>query len=565
LLSLTAAARADEPPAEVQEFLDAGEFGPARNAAVSLEDAAARDAALAAVAAAQAGAGGRRAALDTTYSIESDLARKSALDRIGAAPPPFFGSSAYGGAGGRGGGVVADFDSLIELITTTVSPQSWDEVGGPGAISEFATGVYVDSLGLLKKLPPQTDRSLIAVRAAAATIGSSADPRKPAILRKVSLNRLEREVQMLHALGREPTEAMQTLAGLARIQYVLVYPDSGDIVLAGPAGDWRRNSEGRFVTVDKGAPVLSLDDLVVTLRNAYSKEGRFGCSIVPRKENLAAAQAVNDRWSKAPLKPGQRERWLKEFQAAMGRQDIVTHGIDPRTHACLTIVEADYRMKLVGIGLEESVAGVESYLDSIEVSKDGKIPPMSVLRWWFTLNYDALTATESRDAFALNGPGVKVLSENEMLTEKGERVHTGKSDELNSRFAESFTKHYELLAAKYPLYAELRNVFDLALVGAVIQSHDLPGQCGWHMTHFGPDGAYQPALGIAPTEVESVLNHKVLAGGKNVIAAVSGGVVVDARQLAGKQAVKTDTYGALKAERVGSAPQDLPRNAWWWD
>jgi general secretion pathway protein D len=31
---------------------------------------------------------------------------------------------------------MADFDSLIEVITTTVRPQSWDEVGGPGSISE---------------------------------------------------------------------------------------------------------------------------------------------------------------------------------------------------------------------------------------------------------------------------------------------------------------------------------------------------------------------------------------------------------------------------------------------
>lgn len=559
--STAAIASAAEPPADVQAFVEAGEFGPARAAAEGIGVAADRDAALTAIAAAQAGAGGRRAALDTTYSIESDLARRSALDRIGSAPPPFFGG---GYEGGRGGGVQADFDSLIELITTTIAPQSWDEVGGPGAIQEFATGVYVDATGLLKKLPPSTDRSLISVRSAAAAVNSTGDPRKSSILRKISLNRLEREVQMLHALGRDPDEAMQSLAGLQRIKYVLVYPESGDIVLAGPAGDWRRDAQGRFVAAEKGSPIVSLDDLVVTLRNAYGKTGRFGCSIVPRADNLAAAQAVNDRWSKAPLKPGQRDKWLKEFRDAVGRQDIETHGIDPRTHACLTIVEADYHMKLVGLGLEEGMLGVQSYLDSIEVAKDGSTPPMSVLRWWFTLNYDALTATESRDAFELKGPGAKVLSENELLTEKGERVHTGKSDELNSKFADSFTKHFDSLAAKYPVYAELRNVFDLALVSAVIQSHDLPGQCNWHMAHFGPDGDYQPALGVAPAEVESVMNHKVV-NGKHVIAAVSGGVVVDARQLAAKQAVKTDTYGDLKAERNGSAPQNLPRSAWWWD
>ena len=30
-----------------------------------------------------------------------------------------------------------DYDSLIELITTTIEPHSWDEVGGPGSISGF--------------------------------------------------------------------------------------------------------------------------------------------------------------------------------------------------------------------------------------------------------------------------------------------------------------------------------------------------------------------------------------------------------------------------------------------
>jgi general secretion pathway protein D len=41
------------------------------------------------------------------------------------------------GPGGAGGGAQADFDQLIELITSTISPSTWDEVGGPGAIQEF--------------------------------------------------------------------------------------------------------------------------------------------------------------------------------------------------------------------------------------------------------------------------------------------------------------------------------------------------------------------------------------------------------------------------------------------
>jgi len=45
------------------------------------------------------------------------------------------------GRGGMGGAALADFDSLIDLIETTVSPNSWDSVGGPGSISPFPTNL----------------------------------------------------------------------------------------------------------------------------------------------------------------------------------------------------------------------------------------------------------------------------------------------------------------------------------------------------------------------------------------------------------------------------------------
>ena len=47
------------------------------------------------------------------------------------------------GPGGLGGGAMADFDSLIELITTTVAPESWDDVGGPGSIAPFETNLSI--------------------------------------------------------------------------------------------------------------------------------------------------------------------------------------------------------------------------------------------------------------------------------------------------------------------------------------------------------------------------------------------------------------------------------------
>jgi len=47
------------------------------------------------------------------------------------------------GPGSLGGGSQADFDSLIELITSTVKPTTWDGVGGPGSIAPFETNLSI--------------------------------------------------------------------------------------------------------------------------------------------------------------------------------------------------------------------------------------------------------------------------------------------------------------------------------------------------------------------------------------------------------------------------------------
>jgi hypothetical protein len=219
-------------------------------------------------------------------------------------------------------------------------------------------------------------------------------------------------------------------------------------------------------------------------------------------------------------------------------------------------------MKLVGMGLEDGVLGVTSYLKSIPA--DQAPASMSVLRWWFTMDYPSLGATPARTAFEIRGQGVRVLSENEMLTERGERVHTGQSDERNAQFAHSFTKHFDDLAAKYPIYAELQNVFDLALVAALLVAEDLPGQVDWHLVHLSDPQRYAVQLAAAPTEVDTVVNHRQLQGNR-IVAGVSGGVSVDSARFVSKPAIETDDYGALQAEYTGAQPQQLPQDAWWWD
>ncbi|MBL9122330.1 MAG: hypothetical protein JNG90_01770, partial [Planctomycetaceae bacterium] len=65
------------------------------------------------------------------------LAQTHVGDNRGTLAGSLSGATQPVGPGGAGGGAAADYDSLIRLITTTIAPTTWDEVGGQGAISPF--------------------------------------------------------------------------------------------------------------------------------------------------------------------------------------------------------------------------------------------------------------------------------------------------------------------------------------------------------------------------------------------------------------------------------------------
>ena len=554
---LTAEEEAVPSLATVQSFVNSGEFQAALGMVHRVPDLQLRDQMLRQIATAQSQAGSVRAAVSSASDIEDDRYRTETLIEI---------SNPSVSTHARGGGVEPDFDSLIELISTTIDPESWEELGGPGAIAPFESGVFVDSQGTLQRVTQFSNNGLLS----SIHQGSNIDSGNRAVannapLRKVSLNRLEKAVQLQAALGKAPSSEMMNLAGLQRIRYVFVYPDTQEIVLAGPAGAWKQNVEGRTVSADNGRPVLQLDDLVVILRNMKNQKGRFGCSITPYQQNLAATQDYLNQTAGKSIHPRQRPKWLTGLRDSLGKQKIEVYGIDPATRAASILVEADYHMKQIGMDLEDGTFGVPSYLESVKLAADGTAPPMDVLRWWFTLNYQSVQTTKQRSAFELRGQGVQVMSENELLDQQGNRIHTGKSKSSNAAFARNFTKHFNALAVKYPVYNELQNIFDLALTAAVIDREGLADQIDWNMVYFGDPNGYQVTLGPAPAEVETIMNHRII-NGKQIIAGVSGGVRVNVDEFYSDKTVQLDTYGLLKADHTASKPNDKrDHNNWWWD
>jgi len=560
-------------------FLASGEFAPAERMAGGLPAGEERDRRWAELARAQAGVGARTQADRTAARIRSEAFFAQALgDGDSSFSGGFLGGGSGsgpagpagpGGAMGGGGGIQADFDPLMELITSTIAPDSWEELGGTGRLQEFEAGVHVDPTGRLDRvLIEEGVGTLDDAREAARRRSGNTELGRESGSRKVSLTRLEREVRTRLARGQEPTEAMRNLAGLTRIDALYVYPETGELVLVGPAGEWQADREGRTINVATGRPTLQLDDFVDTLRAVREGAGVFGCSIDPRPENLRATQTY------LAERTGNDKRWRDGLRAALGTQVITIHGIDPSGHAARSLVAADYHMKLVGMGIEPGVHGVDDVL-SLMAAAPERPRDANVIRWWFSLNYDRIVATEARDAFRLEGNAVRVLSENERLNEAGERIGTGTSDDPTRTFAASFSERFDRLCEKYPVYGDLRNVFDLAMVAGLIREHDLDVRVGWNLGCFSGEGieqvTYRPATHAVPTEVETVMNVKEFRrrdGNRTVresLLGVSGGVRADIASHLTSIETATDDYGDLDARRQAGEPTEWDARRWWWD
>jgi hypothetical protein len=500
----------------------------------------------------------------------------------GLAPGGTPGAVGVGNTGAPGASAMADFESLMDLITSTVEKDSWEENGtGSGQISPYRTnGVYVDAAGALRMRAGTGTATMATVKNRGArppalagvastaqqhTKGDSnhASARGASAMRYVSLPRLEAAIADCQRRHVRLEPAMLTLAGLQRVSYVLVYPESHDLVLAGPAGDWRAASGGGIVSVEMNRPVVRLDDLIsLWRRQRDEKSAAFGCSIVPRQEALARTQEFLTQSATRPLEPSERGAWLRQLRDTVGLQDVQYFHIDPDTRIGGLLLTADYHMKLVGMGLAPGVPGVRSYLSTVKLDSRGQAPPMAVLRWWFSMPTSTVEAAADHNAFALPARCVEVLSENELLAARGQQVHTGQSEDLNRLFAESFTKSFEPLAEKYPVYGELERVFELALSLALVEREGLVEKAGWTPSLFLDGQRLRLPKVKSPRLVETVINHRVI-GGRQIIAGVSGGVWVDG----GKSLAVTPTsISSTKLMTVKKAVTQEPQSlTWWWD
>ncbi|MEL7267630.1 MAG: DUF1598 domain-containing protein, partial [Planctomycetota bacterium] len=343
-------------------------------------------------------------------------------------------------------------------------------------------GIEIDAAGVLKM--KQLDGRLNLARIAAAKASMDADLGRSSDMRKVSINRLEASLAQRIENGQSADDAMMAMAGLTSIEYVFYYPETKDIVVAGPAEGFFADPTGRVRGVDTGRSTILLEDVVTALR-AYAPgqpaTSTISVSIDPTKEGLQRMQQFLMRVG-GNASRGQTQQIVAGLKNNLGLQTVTFKGVPSDTNFARVLVEADYRMKLIGIGLERPPVRIAAYVDRAQA---GAVAANAMERWYFEPNYKAITASPDGLAIRLTGDGVKLVGAGERVGANGQRTGMGKQNRASKMFTSEFTKRYPQLADRVPVYGQLRNLMDVAIAAAYIQQADFYTQSGWDLGVLG--------------------------------------------------------------------------------
>jgi hypothetical protein len=169
-------------------------------------------------------------------------------------------------------------------------------------------------------------------------------------------------------------------------------------------------------------------------------------------------------------------------------------------------------------------------------------------RFWIAPNYEPLQRDTDGLAWELKGQGVRCLTEQDFVDDSGQMQHSGKADPTAQKWADSFTKKFDELSHEDSTFGQLRNVMDLAVIGALNAKERLAKKSGFAAPNLMGEQAI--AEFTAPRSVPSQAS-KV---GRMV--SVSGGVQIFPWQVADRTQVSHN----LAATHGGR----LEEKSWYW-
>lgn len=421
-----------------------------------------------------------------------------------------------------------------------------------------ASGIKIDADGLVSlTLTVDSSGSLDKKRREA--VAKSSLPQelhRKSSMRFVSLVQLERKLEEIYAAQGSIPNDLFYLAGLQRIEHLFVFPDSSDVVIAGPAEGFVPDAVGRMIGVDSGRPTLRLDDLYVALRTV-KKARQLGCSIDPVPQRLAELREFIKQGG--PATAEEVEARFNQMDDILGLQDVKVMGVPEDSHFALILVEADYRMKRIAIGIEApAIKGLKSNLALIGTSGN------AMQRWWFVPLYDAIERSEDGLAFQFTGQRAQLLAEDEVADDLGNRSSAATTRKSTQAFARQFTEKFAQLADRSPSFAELQSLIDWSLLAALLDKEQIANRIGWKISLLLDETRMPHPTFDVPKKIPSSVNYKRV--GNQVVGLVGGGVVLNPAsnlETASSTAKNPQALETLRTTAAETLRTDSHR--WWWD
>lgn len=342
----------------------------------------------------------------------------------------------------------------------------------------------------------------------------------PTHMRALSLRVLQERVQHCQPQGHCDDDVLY-LAGLKRIQGYIVDTEQHDLVLVGQ-------------TEPAAWPALHLQDLVIALRDAWQLYAvtrdnvRYiadpGVSIDPHPQVIAQLQRIGDSLHQQSGEAAQ-EKSLAAWHATCHQpQQTRADGIPFDTHFTSIMLQADYDLKRFVDGSEPLAIEGFSSLSALHLEaakralKAGKVAPFSLTtmsRFWFSPG--RLTLKEQPGIALIDTFGIKLLTEEEHLSQQGQIVGNGTATPLAAQWAQMVTHLYPHIAAQRPVFRELENLAWLVALARTLKFREAPTAAGlsleWLLTHFAVPATPVPRTVPGHSNVHTYQYREAVAGG----------------------------------------------------
>jgi len=458
----------------------------------------------------------------------------------------------YGGGerNPNGGAAIADYTELIGLIENVIDAE-WAVNGGTASLNPYRQGVRINPNGLIERFVP-SEIKLTSVKPtrdpskeakpANITLSNLGEWQQPSSLRWISLHQLDEQVaeRQRKPKGSRATIAMELLGGLYRIDYVAYDKESREWFIGGPAGDLITNESRELLNLETGLPPVLLEDLLGIAPHVLRGKGEFGCSIDPDPTRLKEAYEMVQSVSAMRLMQRQPEQWSEQWREKLGRQHAKVIGLKQDSPTGYALLIADAHMKRLGLGLEARPTHLKTYWQEKEVfTNSSNGTDESMVRWWFSLTDNKIPMDPDRKIYHFDSSNVRVLSEGQLMNDKGERIATKSPDLAAETFAKKFTRHFDRLQRDYPVYGRLRHIFDLSVALEIVR-HEIEAGNGKPFLAIDTPNV-QPRLQVTPRELDSVAATYRLQNGQ-MSAMISGGVSIHSSHITERLVVdKTQT------------------------